>query len=67
LYVPMIRARPQMRMQPPISNTLVELEMLCVMLANAPIAMAALTAGSVASSNLSSMGVKDYWNEAALG
>jgi hypothetical protein len=41
--------------------------MMHVMLANAPIAMAALTAGSVASSNLSSMGVKDYWKGAALG
>jgi hypothetical protein len=64
--VPMIRARPVMRMQPPKPNTLGELEMMRVMLANAPIAMAALTAGSVASLNLSSMGVKDYWKGAAL-
>jgi hypothetical protein len=56
-----------MRTQPPIPNTLGALEMMCVMLANAPIAMAALTAGSVVSSNLSSMGVKDYWKEAAFG
>jgi hypothetical protein len=62
----MIRARPVMRTQPPIPNKLGELEMMCVMLVNAPIAMAALTAGSVASLNLSSMGVKDFWKGAAL-
>jgi hypothetical protein len=61
LYVPMIKARAVMRMQPPMPTTLGELEMMCVMLANAPIAMAALTVDSVASSNLSSMGVNDYW------
>jgi hypothetical protein len=65
--VPMIEVRPVMRTQPPIPNTLGELEMMRVMLANAPIAMAALSAGSVASSNLSSMGGKDYWKGAALG
>ncbi len=58
--MPMIRARPVMTIQPPIPNMLGELEMMRVMLANAPIAMAALTAGSVASLNLTSMGVKDY-------
>jgi hypothetical protein len=66
LYVQMIKARPVMRTQPPIPNTLGELEMMCVMLANTQIAMAALTAGSVASSNLSSMGVKDYWKGVPL-
>ncbi len=65
--MPMIKARPVMRTQPPIPNTLGELEMMRVMLVNAPITMAALTAGSVASLNLSSMGVKDYWKGAALG
>jgi hypothetical protein len=56
-----------MRTQPPIPNTLGELEMMRVMLANAPIAMAALTVGSVASLNLSYMGVNDYWKGVALG
>jgi hypothetical protein len=65
--VPMINARPVMRMQPPIPNTLGKLEMMRVILANAPSAMVALTAGSVASLNLSSMGVKEYWKGAARG
>jgi hypothetical protein len=65
--VPMIWVRLAMRTQPPMPNTLGELEMMHVMLGNAPIAMAALIAGSVTSSNLSSMGVKDYWKEAAHG
>jgi hypothetical protein len=63
----MIRARPVMKSQPPIPNMLSELEMMRVMLANAPIAMAALIAGSVASLNLSSMGVKHYWKGVTLG
>jgi hypothetical protein len=50
------RARPVIRTQPLIPNTLRELVMMLVMLANAPIAMTALMAGSVASSNLISMG-----------
>jgi hypothetical protein len=57
--MPIIKARAVMRMQPPIPNTLGELEMMCVMLANAT--------GSVASSNLSSIGVNDYWKGVALG
>ena len=63
----MIKARPVMRTQPPITNTLGELEMMHVMLLNAPIAMVALTVGSVASLNLSSMGLNNYWKGAALG
>ncbi len=58
--MPIIKARPVMRMHPPIPSMLGELEMIRVMLANASIAMAALTADSVVSLNLSSMGVKDY-------
>jgi hypothetical protein len=54
--VPIIRARPVIRAQPLIPNTLGELLMMQVMPANAPIALTALTAGSVVSSNLSSMG-----------
>ncbi len=64
--MPMIRARPVMRTQPPIPNTMGQLEMMRVMLAN-PTAMVALTAGSVVSSNLSFMGVKGYWKGATLG
>ncbi len=64
--MPMIKARAVMRMQSPIPNTLGELEMMGVMLANAPIAMAALTVGTVASLNLSSIGVKDYWKGVPL-
>jgi hypothetical protein len=45
-----------MRTQPLKQNTLGELAMMQVMPANAPIAMTALTAGSVASLNLISMG-----------
>ncbi len=65
--MPMIKARPKMRTKPPIPKTLGELEMMRVMLADAPIVMAALRAATVASSNLSSMGVKDYWKGASLG
>jgi hypothetical protein len=50
------RARPEIRTQPLIPNTLGELVMMRVMLANAPIAMTALIAGSIASLNLISMG-----------
>ena len=49
-------ARPVIRTQPLIPNALGELVMMRVMPIKAPIAMTALTAGSVASSNLSSMG-----------
>ncbi len=45
MYVPMIKVRPVMRTQPPIPNTLGELEMMRVVLSNAPIAIAALTLG----------------------
>jgi hypothetical protein len=65
--VAMIKVRPAMRTQPPIPNVLGKLEMMCVMPANAPSAMAALTVGSVGSSNLSSMGVKDYQKGATCG
>jgi hypothetical protein len=54
--VPIIKARLAMRTQPLIPNTLGELVMMVVMLTKVPIAMTALTAGSVASLNLSSMG-----------
>ena len=54
--MPIIKARPAMRTQPLIPNALGELVMTVVMPAKAPIAMTALTAGSVASLNLSSMG-----------
>jgi hypothetical protein len=50
------RARRVIRTQPLISNTLGELVMMRAMLANAPVAMTALMAGSVASLNLISMG-----------
>ena len=50
------RARPVIRTQPLIPNMLGELVMMQVMPANAPIAMTALMAGSVASSNLISIG-----------
>jgi hypothetical protein len=50
------RTRPVIRTQPLIPNTLGELVMMQVTLAKAPIAMTALMAGSVASSNLISMG-----------
>jgi hypothetical protein len=53
--VPIIRARPTIRMQPPIPNALGESMMTRVIPASAPGAMAALTVGSVACSNLSSM------------
>ncbi len=51
-----MKARPAIRTQPLIPNTLGELVMMRVMPVKAPIAMTALTAGSVANSNLSSMG-----------
>jgi hypothetical protein len=51
-----IRARPVIKTQPLIPNTLGELVMMQVMPANAPITMTALMADSVASSNLISMG-----------
>jgi hypothetical protein len=50
------RARPVIRTQPLIPNTLGELVMMQVMPANAPIAMTAFTAGSIASSTLISVG-----------
>jgi hypothetical protein len=50
------RARSVIRTQPLIPNTLEELVMMQVMPANAPIAMTAFTAGSVASSTLISIG-----------
>ncbi len=50
------RARPVIRTQLLIPNTLGELVMMRVMLANATIAMIALMAGSVVSLNLISMG-----------
>jgi hypothetical protein len=58
--VSITRARPVIRTQPLIPNTLGELVMMQVMPANAPIAMTALMAGSVASSNL-------IYMEGALG
>jgi hypothetical protein len=54
--VPITRARPVIRTQLLIPNTLGELVMMQVRPANAPIAMTALTVGSVASLNLISMG-----------
>jgi hypothetical protein len=56
LYVPMIKARTPMMMQPLIPNVLGEFVMMVVIPAKAPSAMAVLHAGSVASLNLSSMG-----------
>ncbi len=53
--MPIIKARPAMRTQPLIPNTLGELVMTVVMPVKAPIVMTALTAGSVVSLNLSSM------------
>jgi hypothetical protein len=50
------RARPVIRTQPPLPNTLGELVMMQVMPANVPIAMTAFTAVSVVSSTLISMG-----------
>ncbi len=64
--MPIIRARLAIRMQPSIPNVLGESVMTRVMPANAPSAMAALTAGSVASSNLSSMEVVGDLEGAAL-
>ena len=55
MYVPMVMARTPMRTHPAIPNRLGELEMILVIPANAPSAMAVLQAGSVASSNLSSI------------
>jgi hypothetical protein len=54
--VPIIKARPATRTQPLIPNMLGELVMTVVMHEQVPNMMTALTAGSVASSNLSSMG-----------
>ena len=54
--MPITSGRQVIRTQPLIPNTLGEFVMMRVMLANAPIAMTALMAGSVASSNLISMG-----------
>ncbi len=54
--MPIVRAKPAMRTHPLIPNALGELVMMVVMPAKAPIAMTALTAGSAASSNVSSMG-----------
>ncbi len=54
--MPITRARPVIRTQPLMPNTLGELLMMQVMPANAPSAMTVLTAGSVVSLNLISMG-----------
>ena len=54
--MPITKARPVIRTQPLIPNTLGELVMMQVMPANAPSAMAVMGAGSVAGLNLSSMG-----------
>ena len=54
--MPIIKARLVMKTQPLIPNTLGELVMMQVMPENAPSAMTALRAGSVASLNLISMG-----------
>jgi hypothetical protein len=54
--VPITRARPVIRTQLLIPNTLGELAMMQMMPANAPSAMAVMGAGSVAGLNLSSMG-----------
>ncbi len=64
--MPIIRARPAIRTQPLIPNALGESVMMRVMPANALSAMAALTAGLVASLNLSSMGVVGALKGAAL-
>ncbi len=64
--MPIGRARSTMRMQPLISNVLGESVMMRVMPENAPSAMAALTVGSVASLNVSSMGVLRDLKGAAL-
>ncbi len=53
--MPIIKARLAMRTQPLIPNTLGELVMTVEMPAKALILMTALTAGSVVSSNLSSI------------
>ena len=57
MYVPKIKARTPMMTQPPTPNVLGDSVMIFVMPAKAPSAIAVLQAGSVASSNLSSMGV----------
>jgi hypothetical protein len=54
--VPIIKARLVMRTHPLIPNMLGELVMMVVMPTKAPIAIKTLTAGSVVSLNLSSMG-----------
>ncbi len=53
--MPMIRARPVMRAQALMPKMFGEYVMVVVIPANAPIAMSALTAGSVASLNFISM------------
>ena len=55
LYVPMMMARTPMRTHPLMPKTLGEATIILVMPASAPSAIAVLQAGSVASSNLSSM------------
>jgi hypothetical protein len=63
----MIKARTPISMQPLILNTLGESEIMQVIPANAPRAIAVLQAGSVASSNLISMGVVVSWKGVAQG
>ncbi len=63
----MIKARTPISMQPPIPNELGESEMMRVIPANVPRAIAVLQAGSVASSNLISMGVVVSWKGATQG
>jgi hypothetical protein len=63
----MIKARTPISMQPPIPNALGESEMMRVILANAPRAIAVLQAGSVAISNLIYMGVVVSWKGVARG
>ena len=55
--MPIVMVRTPMRTHPAISKKLGELEMILVIPANAPSVMAILQAGSVASSNLSSIDV----------
>ena len=55
LYVPMMMASTPMRTHPLMPKTLGESTMILVMPVKAPSAIAVLQAGSVASSNLSSM------------
>jgi hypothetical protein len=63
--VPMIKARTPRSTQPTISNVLGTLEMMRVIPANAPRAIAVLQEGSEACMNLSSMEVVVSWKGAA--